>query len=155
MDIIMVGMARHLRVAMSIFLCLGILFSLAYSVWHIYHNNQNTQVIGASSTTLVVAARQPPWSRSIPLSRLFRRSSSILGLSIYAPFQCRRKGWWQPHAQRMKMIDGPIPIPQIETRLYTCFDVTDSHFHRVWYVVGPIRRFGEGDAGGDCCYNRD
>lgn len=32
MDIIMVDMARHLRIAMSIFLCLGILFSLAYSV---------------------------------------------------------------------------------------------------------------------------
>ena len=53
----------------------------------------------------------------------------------------------------MKMIDRPIAMPQIETRLYACFDVTDSHFHRVRYVVGPIGSFGEGDAGGDCCYN--
>lgn len=49
----------------------------------------------------------------------------------------------------MEMIDRPAPTPQIETGLDAGFDVTHSHFNRVWYISGSIGRFGEGDAGRD------
>ena len=53
----------------------------------------------------------------------------------------------------MKMIDRPSSMPETETRLDACFDITDGHFDRVWYVCGPVGRLGEGDAGGNCCYD--
>lgn len=84
---------------------------------------------------------------------IFSLYMDISCLYIDTPPQGRRKGWRQPYAQRMKMIDRPMSMPQIETRPYACFDVTDSQLHRVRYVFSPIGRLGEGDAAGDCCYN--
>ena len=52
----------------------------------------------------------------------------------------------------MKMIDRPRSVAEAETRLDARFDIADGHFDGVWYVCGPVRRFGEGDARGDCCY---
>lgn len=118
------------------------------SLLHIYHSNRHRQAIRACLKSWYACGS--PWSPSIPLSRNRTRPPSVLGLPIDRP-QTRREGRRQPHAQRMEMVNGPVPPPEVEARLDARFDVPHGHFHRVRDIVGSIGGFGEGDAGGDCC----
>ena len=131
-----VDIMRHFGIAASFFPGLAILFS--------------------SIHTTIIKNFKPSGhlyrSLSIPMSRTSRRRTSNVGLDIDTPPQTGRIGWWQPHAQRMKMIDRPSPVAETETRLDARFDIADRHFNRVWYVGGPVGGFGEGDARSNCCY---
>ena len=53
------------------------------------------------------------------------------------------------------MVDGTVPVTEVEARLDARLDVTDGHFHRVGYVVRSIGRARERDTGGDGRYEGD